>query len=176
MVLSILFIQAPVSQRSKLLGRHNQIFIIPKLTQCFRKYTILKYLSYNYLYLSFIKCIVIPPIFILLSHTSTSTCIALKALISYLHSHTVLTLYYYMFSFNSISISIHLLAMEPHTFYIKCNNIKICNIISVSLHAKFRQCCLMNIFPRLKNNIGIKKMHLLKVRQNVTIIQSFNQK
>ena len=49
-------------------------------------------------------------------------------------------------------------------------------IISVSLHAKFRQCCLMNIFPRLKNIIGIIKMHLLKVRQNVTIIQSFNQK
>ena len=49
-------------------------------------------------------------------------------------------------------------------------------IISVSLHANFRQCCLMNIFPRLKNIIDIIKMHLLKVRQNVTIIQSFDQK
>ena len=49
-------------------------------------------------------------------------------------------------------------------------------VISVILHAKFRQCCLMIIFPRLKNIIGIIKMHLLKVRQNVTIIQSFNKK
>ena len=128
MVLSIVFIQAPVSQRSKLLGRYNQIFMIPNLTQCFRKSTIYKYLSCNYLYLSCIKCIVILPIFILLSHTSTSTCIALKALISYPHTHTVHTLYYYMYSFHSISYSIHLLAMEPHAFYIKCNYIKISNM------------------------------------------------
>ena len=124
MVLSIVFIQAPVSQRSKLLGRHNQKFLIPNLTQCFRKSTIFKYLSCNYLYLSCIKCLVILLIFILLSHT----CIALKALISYLHTHTVHTLYYYMFSFHSVSYSLHVLAMEPHAFYIKCNYIKISNM------------------------------------------------
>ena len=53
----------------------------------------------HYLYLSCIKCIVIRQIFILLSHTSTSTCIALKALTSYLHTHTVHTLHYYIFYF-----------------------------------------------------------------------------